>query len=97
MSASSLSIFTTNFIIQLETLANPNVWLDAATQIFFSLGLGFGGVIAFSSYNPKKQDCQRDSLIIALTNSCTSIFASVVIFAILGYKATLQFERCIAK
>ena len=76
-------------------MANPNVWLDAATQIFFSLGLGFGGVIAFSSYNPKKQDCQRDALIIALTNSFTSVLASVVIFAVLGYKATVQNDKCL--
>lgn len=83
------------FTPDLNTLADPNVWLDAATQIFFSLGLGFGGVIAFSSYNPKKQDCQRDALIIALTNSCTSVLASLVIFSVLGYKATLQYERCV--
>merc|ERR1712025_85676 len=83
-------LFTPDF----EIMKSFEVWLDAATQIFFSLGLGFGGVIAFASYNPKKQNCQRDALIIALTNSFTSIFASIVIFSILGYKATLQTETC---
>ncbi|XP_042601539.1 inactive sodium-dependent neutral amino acid transporter B(0)AT3 [Cyprinus carpio] len=76
-------------------LMDPQVWLDAATQIFFSLSLAFGGLIAFSSYNPKKNDCERDTLVVGLINSATSLYASIPIFAILGFKATSNFNSCI--
>ncbi|KAJ8354409.1 hypothetical protein SKAU_G00219760 [Synaphobranchus kaupii] len=83
-------LFTPNW----ETLKNPQVWLDAATQIFFSLSLAFGGLIAFSSYNPQKNNCERDALIVGLINSATSIYASIPIFAILGFKANSNYNDC---
>ncbi|KAI1902531.1 hypothetical protein AGOR_G00045710 [Albula goreensis] len=82
------------FTPQWETLKNPRVWLDAATQIFFSLSLAFGGLIAFSSYNPLKNDCERDTIIVGCINSATSLYASIPIFAILGFKANSNYNTC---
>jgi hypothetical protein len=39
------------------SLLEMKVWVDAATQIFFSLGPGFGTIIALSSYNKRTNDC----------------------------------------
>ncbi|XP_076610263.1 inactive sodium-dependent neutral amino acid transporter B(0)AT3-like [Chaetodon auriga] len=75
-------------------LKNPQVWLDAATQIFFSLSVAFGGLIAFSSYNPEKNNCERDAVIVGVINSATSLYASISIFSILGFKATNVFNSC---
>uniref|UniRef100_UPI00358EC6F6 sodium-dependent neutral amino acid transporter B(0)AT1-like isoform X2 n=1 Tax=Myxine glutinosa TaxID=7769 RepID=UPI00358EC6F6 len=82
------------FTPDVEILKNPKVWMDAATQIFFSLGLGVGSLIAFSSYNPIKNDCEKDAVVVSLINSATSIFASIPVFAILGFKATMNFNTC---
>ncbi|XP_021417749.2 inactive sodium-dependent neutral amino acid transporter B(0)AT3 [Oncorhynchus mykiss] len=78
-----------------EILKNPQVWLDAATQIFFSLSVAFGGLISFSSYNSQKNNCERDAVLVGVINSATSIYASIPIFAILGFKAHTNYVTCL--
>ncbi|KAK9403650.1 Slc6a20a: Sodium-and chloride-dependent transporter XTRP3A, partial [Crotalus adamanteus] len=45
----------------------------------------------FSSRN----DCEKDSVIIATVNSLTSIYASITTFSILGFKATINYRDCL--
>lgn len=37
----------------------PQVWIEAALQIFYSLGVGFGGLLTFASYNTFHQNIYR--------------------------------------
>nr|XP_044992184.1 sodium- and chloride-dependent transporter XTRP3 isoform X3 [Jaculus jaculus] len=85
------------FTPKVEQLANPKTWISAATQIFFSLGLGFGSLIAFASYNEPSNDCQKHAIVVSLINSSTSIFSSIVTFSIYGFKATFNYENCLSK
>ncbi|XP_014270425.1 sodium-dependent neutral amino acid transporter B(0)AT3 isoform X1 [Halyomorpha halys] len=82
---------------KVEKLLNPNVWLDAATQVFYSFGLAFGSLIAFGSYNPPKNNCVRDVILVSITNAITAIYASLVVFAILGFKAMSNVDKCMYK
>lgn len=60
--------------------------MDAATQIFYSLSIGFGALIAFASYMPRKNNCVRDAVTVVLINCGTSFFAGIVTFSFLGYR-----------
>nr|KAF6497823.1 solute carrier family 6 member 15 [Rousettus aegyptiacus] len=85
------------FAPKLEIMLEPKVWRDAATQVFYALSLGFGGVIAFSSFNKRDNNCHFDAVLVSIINFFTSILATLVVFAVLGFKANVVNEKCIAE
>ncbi len=68
-------------------LSDPQVWLAAYGQIFFSLSLGFGIMIAYASYNKRRGDITNNAFITSLANCATSFFAGFAVFSVLGFLA----------
>lgn len=73
-----------------EKLLEVQVWVNAAAQIFNSIGIGFGSLMAMSSYNSFNNNVLKDTLSISIINSLTSILAGFVIFSAFGYMSYLQ-------
>jgi NSS family neurotransmitter:Na+ symporter len=68
-------------------LADPEVWLKAYGQIFFSIGLGWGIMITYASYRPKDTSVVNNAFITSLANCGTSFFAGFAVFSTLGFLA----------
>jgi SNF family Na+-dependent transporter len=71
----------------LGALANPDMWLQASGQIFFSLSVGFGIVLTYSSYLRARDDI----VLSGLTASATNEFCEVVLGGLITIPAAFLF------
>ena len=73
--------------ISLATEAGRKVWVAAYGQIFFTLSLGFGIMITYASYLPRKADIVGNALITCAVDCLYSILAGFAVFGTIGYMA----------
>ncbi|XP_030649720.1 sodium- and chloride-dependent GABA transporter 2-like [Chanos chanos] len=69
----------------ISRLSDPQVWMDAGTQIFFSYAISLGFLTSLGSYNQYNNDCYKDCFYLCLLNSGTSVVSGFAIFSVLGF------------
>ncbi|HEY9265185.1 MAG TPA: sodium-dependent transporter, partial [Mycobacterium sp.] len=77
------ALFTPNW----SALTDATVWAAAYGQIFFSLSIGFGIMITYSSYVHKHTDMPGAGLVVGFANSSFELLAGIGVFAALGFMA----------
>ncbi|MDK1031596.1 MAG: sodium-dependent transporter [Planctomycetia bacterium] len=75
---------------RLEKFWDWQLWVAAYGQVFYSLSVGFGIMIAYASFLPRKSDLVRSALIIGIADALTAIVGGFAVFGALGYLAQMQ-------
>jgi NSS family neurotransmitter:Na+ symporter len=66
-------------------LWEAKVWIDAYSQIFFTLSLGFGIMMTYASYLPPDSDINFNACVTSIVDTLVSLVAGLAIFGTLGY------------
>ncbi|WP_082104642.1 sodium-dependent transporter [Demequina soli] len=77
------ALFTPDF----AALKDPQVWIAAYGQIFFSLSLAYGIMITYASYRRRRSNLTAPGLVVAFGNSSFELLAGIGVFATLGFLA----------
>ncbi len=66
-------VVTEEHISLMQGLLNPELWITAAGQIFFSLSIGFGTVLSYASYVGRRKDIALSSLTANAANEVVEV------------------------
>lgn len=78
------------FTPQWGQLSDPHVWLNAFSQVFYSLSVGFGIMLTYASYLKPKTNLTGTALVAGFANSSFEILAGIGVFSALGFMANAQ-------
>lgn len=70
-----------------SALLGIKVWIEAYTQVFYSLSVAMAIMYAYASYMPEDSDITNNALIIVFADACVSFMSGLAIFGTLGYMA----------
>jgi len=73
-----------------RALLDPQVWLAAYTQMFFSLSIGFGIMFAYGSFIGERTNINKYVAVIGIADAVTAFVAGLAVFGAVGYLAHVQ-------
>ncbi len=73
--------------VNITKLSEPDVWISASSQILYSIGICYGGLVTMSSYSNFNNDCHSVAVFVSLCNCCVSFVTGLAVFSTLGSMA----------
>ena len=71
-------------------ILNPNVWIAAYGQVFYSMSIAFGIMLTYSSYLSDDSDISNNAFMTGFADTGFSLLAGITVFTIIGYMAGAQ-------
>lgn len=71
-------------------ILNPQVWIAAYGQVFYSMSIAFGIMVTYSSYLPDDSDISNNAFMTGFADTSFSLLAGITVFSIIGYMAGSQ-------
>jgi len=72
------------------SLYSWDLWFDAASQVLFSLSLGFGVMFAYGAILGQKVNVRRVAIWIVCGDTLVAILGGLIVFSVLGHMATVN-------
>ena len=82
------------FLFQLRKLLTLEIWRDAAVQVFFSLGIGFGSLTVYASYNKTGFNTRSAALYYGIIDTTVGICSCIIVFSFHGFQAHTEEKKC---
>ena len=73
-----------------KKILNPNVWIAAYGQVFYSMSIAFGIMVTYSSYLSDDSDISNNAFMTGFADTSFSLLAGITVFSIIGYMAGSQ-------
>ncbi|KEP65951.1 UNVERIFIED_CONTAM: Sodium:neurotransmitter symporter family protein [Hammondia hammondi] len=78
------------FSPQWHLLLEPRTWAVAGSQVFFSLGIAWGSLVNYASFNSVQNNFVTDAIVVTSISALTAFLAGLGVFAIIGHMAQVS-------